>query len=122
MDILICHHVEPCWAETLSNYRGVDFFDYQKSLFKFAKKQNYDKIILTRFEEYKIKLEERDEYKLYRLVDEVENYGYGWDKYCVEDELKQYNDDLICFWRTLKNGVMVDVILKLFGFQNGFMN
>lgn len=83
MRVLIIHHLEGMWEESYRRYNT----SYERLLEQFTDHvidEPYDKIILTRFEGVGF-----DEYhRIYgfdRFVDEVHEYGYGWDREGAEE-------------------------------------
>lgn len=82
--ILIIHHLEPMWEDGYRNH-GTSF-EILKEDFTFHLEENhYDKVILTRFEDFDMSYSEYDQ--LVDCVDQVETYDYGWylDMLDVED-------------------------------------
>lgn len=73
--ILLIHHLEPCWNVSMQKY-GTSFKREERRAAAWIRKNKPDRVILTRFEHYRI---DSDDYpNLIRLVDNVEEYGYGW--------------------------------------------
>jgi len=82
--ILIIHHLEPMWENGYKDH-GTSF-EILKEEFTFHLEENhYDKVILTRFEDFDISYSEYDQ--LVDYVDQVQVYDYGWclDMLDVED-------------------------------------
>lgn len=85
MRTLIIHHLEPCWETGYKSF-GTCF---QNLLWKFAhhlETNQYDQIILTRFEDHTICPEEYE--PIYYWINQVHAYSYGWEA----EELEEYPD------------------------------
>lgn len=85
MRTLIIHHLESIWEEGYKK-NGTDFETLCFSVVQHIEEVEYDRVILTRFENPQF--EDAHHYTgLSQFIDEVQEYGYGWDGDCVlEDE------------------------------------
>lgn len=76
MKTLIIHHLESMWE---SSYISTGGITYEDLLFKFRdhlEEQEYDRVILTRFEDIRFE----PEHDIIReFVDELYDYAYGWE-------------------------------------------
>ena len=78
MSCLIIHHVESQWASAMKQ-RGRDFYEYLEHLHDYLRQQTeFDKVILTRMEDTQFE-DCHNDFSLDQLIDEVKDYGYGWD-------------------------------------------
>lgn len=86
MKILILHHVEPIWESGLLKFAKLSFNDLEEKFYEHFQENQYDKVILTRFEDWKI----NDDYNLIgQYINKVETYDYGWTKeLCEQNELE----------------------------------
>lgn len=76
--VLIIHHLEPEWSEAYMRVGGITFEKLCKKTAKHIKKSDYSRVILTQFNP--IGLHESYPYEpLIGKVDEVHEYGYGWE-------------------------------------------
>jgi hypothetical protein len=67
------------WEHGLASH-GVDFYEFLSKLHEHLAEQDYDRVILTRFEIYDNALEDcHYEAGLDVFITQVEEYGYGWD-------------------------------------------
>ena len=89
MKILIIHHLDPHW-EVGYNRAGTSFDDLQVKFLKHLNRVKYDKVILTRFDDYRLTEEYFPEFA--QKVDKVENYSYGWEKDQVEAEIEECSE------------------------------
>lgn len=76
MRILILHHVETCWADTMFRHFGVDFDDYLQKVQNHLDDTCYDKVILNRFEGVEL---EPEHWFLASENYQVNEYAYGWE-------------------------------------------
>ena len=85
MKILIIHHLEPEW-EIGFNKMMTSFDDLQFKFLSHLRRVKYERVILTRFEDYRL----TDDYipALREKIDKVENYGYGWEKSSIKEEIE----------------------------------
>ncbi len=87
MKVLIMHHVEPMWEVSLT-IAGLTFDQYLEEIADHVFCNNYDRIILTRFEEHKAEPEVY--WGLTEYISQVETYDYGW---CLDQlEVSDLND------------------------------
>lgn len=84
--VLIIHHLEMTW-ETGYNNHETSFYELASKIKTHIKKSNYDKIVLTQFENYKPQ-HEHYQSGIADLVTNWFDYGYGWDKEGCEVEEK----------------------------------
>lgn len=118
--VLILHHVEPMWNDSLISKGGVSFDELQKNLAEHLEENKYDKVIVTRFEEFKC--EQETYYALYPYIDECETYGYGWDIescfYIDDEDTDDTTLALEAIKERLENG---DIVRNKYGtrFVNG---
>ena len=82
MTTLILHHLEPCWETSLRRF-GTSFEELEEKAVRWIKKNKPRRVILTRFEDYKLD----DSYMyLHEYVDQVYDYGYGWEAEMFTDK------------------------------------
>lgn len=75
MRTLIIHHLESIWE---SSYIKIGGITYEELVWKFREhleSENYDRVILTRFEENTL---EPEHCIIEEFIDEVYDYAYGW--------------------------------------------
>lgn len=83
MRVLIVHHLEPCWEQGyVSNGTSFDLLCGQ--LAEYLEENQYNRIILTRFEECEIP-EEFANHGLQYSISTVHQYAYGWEKEMQKD-------------------------------------
>ena len=75
MNVLILHHVETMWAESLLKIGGVDFETFLWDIKEHIEENDYDKIILTRFEGCEL---ESEHWSIAEYISEVQEYACGW--------------------------------------------
>ena len=80
MRVLIIHHLERCWDLPMRRY-GTSFEEQADKVLRHieAQEPEYDRIILTRWEEPQLGQEHYDQ-GIAGYIDVVEEYGYGWEK------------------------------------------
>jgi hypothetical protein len=101
MKVLIMHHVEPMWESSLSSIAGLTFNEYLEDIADHVWRNNYDRVILTRFED---DTAEPDIYwGLADYISQVHAYDYGWPK----DMLSDFGEDDDIYDR-LNAGEIVD--------------
>lgn len=83
MKIIIIHHLELYWEHGLKK-AGTSFEEMAEEVKKHLESEQYDHVILTRFEDNTIGDEHHDS-ELANLIDSVYQYGYGWEFKMVED-------------------------------------
>jgi hypothetical protein len=83
--ILICHHFEPYWEDSLKRFQTC-FKDFQNRIIKHIKRSVYDEIIITRFEDYKIKPGEYDDFFFNLENLKFYDYSYGWETYQKDED------------------------------------
>lgn len=84
--VLIIHHLEPEWEDA---YRRFDtsFDELQEKFIQYLNGHNYDKVILTRFDDHRATIEDGYFPCLLDEIDKVENYGYGWERTEVDAQI-----------------------------------
>lgn len=83
MKILVIHHLESEWEHGY-NRMGTSFEELAEKVIDHLEENDYDRVILTRFENHQL----GDEHYLSGLsewIDQVEVYGYGWERSMIED-------------------------------------
>ena len=81
MKTLVCHHVEPMWSDPLMRLSGKTFSEFCEEIMEHITESDYDRIILTRFEQHNFEDTEwcqEYDYGLSSMV-HLEVYAYGWD-------------------------------------------
>lgn len=89
MRTLIIHHLEPMW-EAGYQKAGTSFAELVQRFCAHIEDSEYDKVILTRFEDNRLQEPEYD--SLRHLIDQVEVYGYGW----TQDQVDESNAHCFC--------------------------
>lgn len=87
MKVLIAHHLETCWDGGLRMY-GKRFDVEANKLREHLEENEYDRVILTRFEGGELEDAHYDA-GLHRHIDEVHEYAYGWEA----DQLVPYGEE-----------------------------
>lgn len=82
MKILVIHHLEEMWGPSLEG-RGTTFEEMAFNAIEHIEREEYDRVILTRFENHELG-EEHYESGIAHLIDVVEVYSYGWCMDMVE--------------------------------------
>lgn len=82
--ICLLHHLEELWSEGLSMY-GTSFEEEVAKVVDYLKAEEFDRVILVRFEDFELG-PEHSLYGLDQLVDQVEAYGYGWEREELEEQ------------------------------------
>ncbi len=103
MKVFIIHHLEPMWQDGYSNVGKTTFEELQERFVEFLAQNDFDHVILTRFEDWEA--DERDGYfyEFRRYVSAVHPYAYGWDKECMEG-----NEDRFCEGGNHSEYVLID--------------
>lgn len=101
MKVLILHHVEPMWAQALKRF-DTSFEALQEKILDFLAENVFDKIILTRFEDWKACPSEGYFPELLDKVSNVHEYAYGWER----EELEAH-PDLFCEGGTHSGAVLL---------------
>jgi hypothetical protein len=78
------------WAAALKKF-GTSFDALQEKILDFLAENSFDKIILTRFEDWKACPSEGYYPELLEMVSCVHDYAYGWEKNQLEE-----NPELFC--------------------------
>lgn len=80
--ILILHHLEPIWESGYKRFNTC-FDELELKATQWIKRNRPDRVILTRFEEYRL----CHNYNfLHEYVDHVYDYAYGWEADMFQDE------------------------------------
>lgn len=82
--VLIIHHLESCWEASYKKY-GTSFYELSRKIITHIKRSNYDRVILTRFEDNKPE-DCHYESEIVDFVNHWYEYSYGWDKEGYEAE------------------------------------
>ena len=90
MKALIIHHLESQWAPAMKQ-KGVCIETYCEKLYQWLCEYHPTKCILTRMEETKLE-SMHVEHRLDEWITDVEEYGYGWEKQMIEDNLVNGED------------------------------
>lgn len=115
--ILICHHLEPMWSESLLRYK-VNPDEFAQDVITHIKENNYDRIILTRFEDDRWSTYTSDDYYTWEELKnilqfgnhkiDVEIYDYGW---CVDMFLGDIDfpdeTETVVFPQNLRDGSII---------------
>ena len=82
--MLILHHLEPEWAESIERVGGITFDELQRRAVNNIRHAEYDQVIVTRLEEDN--LDDKQYHQEFRLrVSTVHEYGYGWPAQALKD-------------------------------------
>lgn len=84
MKVLLIHHLETIWQAGYRMY-GTTFFDVAQDILNHITGESYDRVILTRFEDPRLE-DEHWESGIADFIDEIQEYGYGWDLDMVDRE------------------------------------
>lgn len=82
MKVLIIHHLETMWESGLRN-NGTSFEEQIELIFEHLKEEEYDKVILTRFEDWTL---EPEHYLIANFISVVHPYAYGWERDSFEGQ------------------------------------
>jgi hypothetical protein len=91
MRVLIIHHLEPCWSDGYRKF-GTSFERLQEKFLDFLAENVFDKIILTRFEEFGADVSEGYSPEFLAQVTDFHSYAYGWDNECAEQDPSRFVD------------------------------
>lgn len=82
MRVLIIHHLEKMWE---SGYKklGTTFEEQAELVVRHLEDMEYDRVILTRFENHELG---EEHWEIAEYVDEVQVYAYGWERDMVEQD------------------------------------
>lgn len=83
MKVIILHHLEPCWDEGLRRM-GTSFEELAVKVIEHLEENDYNRVILTRFEDNRLN-EEHHIVGLGGYVDQIYDYGYGWERSMIND-------------------------------------
>lgn len=86
--ILIIHHLEQEWESAYIKH-GTSFFELSVNFIEHIENGEYDRVILTRFDDYSLGNEHQMS-GIANYIDQVETYGYGW---CNDDVLNDDTDE-----------------------------
>lgn len=104
---LIIHHLEPMWQQGYES-KGTSFERLVGRLEYHLERNNYDRVILTRFEDSHL---DEAEYEFIRgYVNQVEQYGYGW-----EASEREEQPDRFCEGGTHSEAVLLEDWMRLDG-------
>jgi len=76
LKILILHHVETMWAETMQRMFGVNYDDYLMRVAQHLEESDYDRVQVNMFEGIEL---EPEHWPIAEKVWFIEEYGYGWE-------------------------------------------
>lgn len=76
LNVLIIHHVETIWEESLRKY-GTNLETIIEKITIQLKTKNYSRVILNRFENWELEYEHQP---IAQYITEINPYGYGWRK------------------------------------------
>ena len=76
MKVLIIHHLETMWESGLREH-GTSFEEQIELVAEHLEQVEYDWVILTRFEDWKL---EPEHYLIANFISEIHPYAYGWEK------------------------------------------
>jgi hypothetical protein len=93
MKTLVIHHLEPMWQEGYRN-QGTDFETLCERIGEHISENDYDRIILTRFESFRLDEPEYDFLTEQNPYIECKEYGYGWVLESFIDEDEENIDDI----------------------------
>lgn len=77
MNTLIIHHLQTMWEHGYKQM-GTCFEDLQEKILDHVQRVEYDRIVMTMFDEYELSLE-HFAFQWIQPFPEVFEYGYGWD-------------------------------------------
>lgn len=83
MKTLIIHHLEIGW-ESGYNSHGTSFDELARKVISHIKRANYDRIILTQFENFNPQ-DEHYESGLVQFVTDWKDYAYGWTRDSISE-------------------------------------
>jgi hypothetical protein len=83
--VLIIHHLEPMWESGYRGIGGTSFDRLQENFIEFLQENEFDKVILTRFEDYKATVAEGYFPELLEFISKVEEYSYAWEAEMFQD-------------------------------------
>ena len=85
MKVLVIHHLEPTWSQAYINFGCTTFEELCEKTAAHIEASSYDKVILTQFEQTELE-NHYPYYPLIGLVNDIREYGYGWDAASMADE------------------------------------
>jgi hypothetical protein len=88
--VLVIHHLEPCWGSGYSRF-GTTFDELQEKFLDFLSENEFDRVILTRFEDWTAEPAHGYFPELLERISQVHDYGYGWERECMKE-----NPDRFC--------------------------
>lgn len=100
MKTLIIHHLERIWEESYMRIGGFSFEGLYELVREHIEENDYDRVILTQFEHTSLDREEGYA-SIAHLIDEVHEYGYGWeldgqfDSQIADDIFAKFNNNEI---------------------------
>ena len=135
--VLIIHHLEEMWNSGYKKFGNTNFDELKERFYNFAFENNFDRIILTKFEfssyPYIKSNKFWEEYQfLGELITDCFEYQYGWDKesliksgteFCdggnhsevvlIEDWMKQLSNDEVFISGAFNNECIEDLEIAL---------
>ena len=85
MKVLIIHHLEPIWQKGYGGF-GESFESLQEKFLAYLSENSFQRVILTRFEDWRACSSEGYFSELLDLISEVRDYAYGWEAEMFQDE------------------------------------
>jgi len=82
MKVLIIHHLEEMWQAGYKKF-GTDYESLQELFVEYLTENEFDHVILTRFEDWKLGDEH---YLIAPFINKVYDYAYAWDAECLEND------------------------------------
>lgn len=89
MKVLIIHHLEPMWSEGYEKF-GTTFERLQEKFIDFLSENSFDRVILTRFEDWGASVAEGYFPELLEHINVFHPYAYGWDNECAENDPERF--------------------------------
>lgn len=90
MKVFIIHHLEPMWNEGYNRMAGTTFEELQEKFCDFLRENSFDRVILTRFEDWRACPSEGYFQEFLEHVSAVHDYAYGWDRECMESDPSRF--------------------------------
>ncbi len=102
MKVLVIHHLEPMWGSGYSRF-GTTFDELQERFLEYLEENEYDKIILTRFEDWTAEPAHGYFPELLEKISAVHDYAYGW-----EAEERENDPERFCEGGSHSGAVLID--------------
>lgn len=102
MKVLIIHHLEPMWENGYQKF-GLTFERLQEKFLDFLSENVFDKIILTRFEEWGACPSEGYFPELLERINTFHSYAYGWEREEMEE-----NPEMFCEGGNHSGAVLIE--------------